>query len=214
MNKTPIEWTDYTWNPITGCLRGCEYCYARKISHRFKRSFEPTLHEDRLEEPAKLKKPSKIFVCSMGDLFGAGVDRWWRQQVFFAMDAAPQHTYQILTKCPDGYSTVVVGKRGNVWLGATATDQASWDLACEHLSQLPDSVVRWISAEPMLSYIHPRGWLPDWVVIGALTGHGFDRLAKSGHAGRCLSGRLRAARVPVFEKDSLGGGERWRRWPR
>lgn len=77
MNKTKIEWTDYTWNPITGCLHGCDYCYARKIAERFPKAFPqgfaPAFHQERLQEPIKLKKPSKIFTVSMGDMFGDGL---------------------------------------------------------------------------------------------------------------------------------------------
>ncbi len=216
--KDSIHWADYTWNPITGCLRGCNYCYARKMAHRFKRSFEPTLHPERLDEPAKLRKPSKIFVCSVSDLLGAGVKTGWIHDVIEAINAAPWHTYQILTKDPFRLQCLLKGYTPHitswpVWLGATATDQASWDMACGELSKLPTSVVRWISAEPMLAHIWPHGWMPDWVVIGGLSGHGKKAAASSAEHGRVLEDHLSLLKVPVFEKDSLGRDKPVHGWP-
>jgi protein gp37 len=104
MNRTKIDWAQYTWNPVTGCLHGCPYCYARNIARRFKdafpNGFEPTLHESRMSEPAKVKKPSHIFTCSMSDLFGKWIPDDWQQQVFRSMIEASHHTYTTLTKDP------------------------------------------------------------------------------------------------------------------
>lgn len=129
--KTKIDWCDATWNPVTGCLHGCEYCYAKRIAERFsteqkyKRPYEPvlpvptrrvrtkpepypygfkpTFHRYRLDEPQHWKKPRNIFVCSMADLFGEWVPDEWIAEVFRACDAAPQHRYLFLTKNPDRY---------------------------------------------------------------------------------------------------------------
>ena len=131
MDKTKIDWADMTWNPVTGCLHGCEYCYARKIATRFGMpqldnncyvytgkiknyddavhtgpypwGFAPTLHTYRLADPQKIKKPQNIFVCSMADLFGDWVPDEWIQTVFKACEAAPQHRYLFLTKNPKAY---------------------------------------------------------------------------------------------------------------
>lgn len=132
MNKTKIEWCDSTWNPVTGCMHGCEYCYARRIAERFGKKvpdysgypgshggihmvenkfdsnpypflFEPTFHANRLSEPQR-KKPQTIFVCSMADLFGEWVPDKWIEEVFAACERAPQHRYLFLTKNPERYA--------------------------------------------------------------------------------------------------------------
>lgn len=131
-SKTKIEWCEATWNPVTGCLHGCEYCYARRIAERFGAGksdsidgltvlneyatstrgrkepypvgFEPTFHRYRLSEPKKWPNPKTIFVCSMADLFGDWVPDKWIKEVFAACEEAPQHTYLFLTKNPKRYA--------------------------------------------------------------------------------------------------------------
>jgi len=128
-----IEWLQggATWNPVTGCLHKCPYCYAAKIAKRFGGNFtmsrasphgllelygkpenpfpdkfDPTFHRYRLDEPQKIKKPQNIFVCSMADLFGDWVPDEWIQRVFDACKAAPQHRYLFLTKNPERYNYI------------------------------------------------------------------------------------------------------------
>lgn len=151
MNKTKIEWCDSTWNPVTGCLHGCEYCYARRIAqrfsgldgvssdgllelsrrrdHAFPAGFMPTFHKYRLDEPQKAKKPQDIFVCSMADLFGAWVPERWIRQVFEACEAAPQHRYLFLTKNPGRYAELIrkgiLPSSDRYWYGATF-DHSNW----------------------------------------------------------------------------------------
>lgn len=132
MQKTKIEWCDMTFNPVTGCLNGCEYCYARRIVKRFgtrnngyepqryleldqpmrdecgkaelyPNAFHPTLHRYRLDEPSRVREPQNIFVCSMADLFGAWVPTVWITTVFDACRKAPWHNYLFLTKNPERY---------------------------------------------------------------------------------------------------------------
>lgn len=122
MNKTKIDWPglDYTWNPITGCLHGCPYCYAKKIAMRFEGHFNPTLHTERLEQPVKIKKPSKIFVGSMTDMWGDFISWSWIHTVLDVIRKTPQHEYMFLTKNPSRYKEFAAELYGlNVWLGAT-----------------------------------------------------------------------------------------------
>lgn len=171
--KTKISWCDATWNPVTGCLHGCEYCYANRIATRFggiapdkechvleERNhdargfadpypwgFAPTLHRYRLDEPTKWKKPKNIFVCSMADLMGAWVPEHWKQDVIAACKDAPQHRYLFLTKNPYGY---------NVWptmehLLEHEFDQQNFWLGCsmtghEDLSQYNGHYGRYLYA--------------------------------------------------------------------
>lgn len=136
MDKTKIEWADATWNPVTGCFHGCEYCYARGIAQRFggvkighfngqiceleepyRRAldgsinpypyeFMPTFHRYRLDQPRKWTKPRTIFVCSMADLFGEWVPIGWIAAVFDSCREAPQHRYLFLTKNPQRYQSL------------------------------------------------------------------------------------------------------------
>lgn len=134
MKNTKIDWADSTWNPVTGCLHGCEYCYARSIANRFgwhanepdinervlyempvsggrkvpyPFDFAPTFHQYRIGEPAAWTKPSTIFVCSMADLFGKWVPDEWIEAVINACLAAPQHRYLFLTKNPARYMHLI-----------------------------------------------------------------------------------------------------------
>lgn len=133
-NKTKIDWADASWNPVTGCKHGCEYCYARGIARRFgckitdmgnalavleekyytadgewnpyPYEFLPTFHKYRLKIPQTWKQPKNIFVCSMADLFGNWVPDEWIADVFNACAAAPQHRYLFLTKNPERYKDI------------------------------------------------------------------------------------------------------------
>jgi protein gp37 len=114
MNRTSIDWADYSWNPVTGCLgpygkATCPYCYAARIARRFNGpdGFKPTFHEDRLREPFDERKQGRVFVGSMTDLFGDWVSREWQEKVLRAASLAEQHTFLFLTKNPWGGSSQV-----------------------------------------------------------------------------------------------------------
>ncbi len=111
MNKTHIEWTDFTWNPVTGCQHDCWYCYVKKIRN-YDRT--PAFHPERILEPMDRKKPSKIFVCSTGDLFGTWVPDEWIAKVKKTIAYCPNHIFQLLTKNPKRYKDWVFP--GNCWL--------------------------------------------------------------------------------------------------
>ena len=198
MNRTKIEWCDYTWNPVTGCWgpggtaekpNRCSYCYAERAAQRIYFNndwgqdyemgdpFMPRFWPDRLNEPAKVKKPSRIFVCSMGDLFGEWVPSEWIYDVLVMVDKCPQHTFIFLTKNPHRYYNWQWPD--NCWVGTTITNQQDADSRIPQLFEA-DCRTIFVSAEPLSGpIIFPK--LEDispgvnsigisWLIIGAMTG--------------------------------------------
>lgn len=233
MQNSRIEWCDATWNPVTGCLHGCEYCYARRISKRFgvrlpdrsgypethsglhcleKRIegnpypylFEPTFLPFRLEEPGRKAKTQNIFVCSMADLFGSWVPDKWIAQVFDACDRAPQHRYLFLTKNVQRYTGYGVPCRKNLWYGVSVTREADMRL----LGQLPMQANTFVSLEPLLEDLHPERYDAElqrlgWIILGAETGKRTGKVVPRREWVESIVKQARAAGVPVFMKDSL-----------
>ncbi len=188
--STAIEWTDATWNPVTGCTKvspGCANCYIertpafRMTGQRFERGRIPVrLHHDRLEQPLRWRKPRRVFVVSMGDLFHEDVPDQFLRHVLMTMALSPQHTYQLLTKRPERMlaffrdpdtaelrSTLCQiwhdsGKPWrwplpNVWLGVSVENQrATWRV--EELMRTP-AAVRFLSCEPLLGPLDLSPWL-------------------------------------------------------
>lgn len=179
---TKIEWTNKSWNPITGCDKispGCKNCYAERMSHRLAgragyppapNNFKVTPHLDRLNEPDKWRKPQMIFVCSMGDLFHEDVPIEMICNVFRAARNLEQHTFQILTKRPERMYKFLTEKCGtgkfqypfaglpNIWLGVTCENQKCADERIPWLLKTP-AAVRFVSAEPLLE---PIRIAPEW----------------------------------------------------
>lgn len=155
---------------MTGCKRGCWYCYAEDMFNRFDKSFEPTFHPERLEEPYKVTKPSKIFVGSVCDLFAEWTDRDWMWKVLDAIDECPvPHNWQLLTKSPENIPIGNWACVKNIWLGATVTSKDNIANIAEIRNR--QAKVHFISFEPLLGRIENldlRGI--DWVIVGALTG--------------------------------------------
>lgn len=180
MNKTSIEWTELTWNPVTGCTPispGCAHCYAKRMAKRLAgrcgypaapNEFGVTLHPDRLQEPLKWKHPCRVFVVSMGDLFHEDVPFEYIARVYGIMVLNRQHTFQVLTKRPyrvvdfihwakDRYEFARTPPP-NIWLGVTAENQEQADKRIPVLLQIP-AAVRFVSVEPMLERIDLTCWL-------------------------------------------------------
>lgn len=179
MGETTISWTDRVWNPVTGCSPvnpACDNCYAKRMAPRLRGRFgypqdEPfavTLHPDRLSEPLELKKPQRIFVCSMGDLFHPEVPYLYALRVFTVMAMAPQHTFQVLTKRPGRmahfankllpeYSCGTIPWPSNVWAGVSIPN-ARYLPWLDVLARVP-APVRFVSLEPLLSGVDIRRWL-------------------------------------------------------
>lgn len=183
-DKTPIEWTDASWNPTTGCSHvsaGCEHCYAEALSLRFGWSSKPwtapnaavniVLHPDRLDQPLRWKRPRRIFVNSMSDLFHARVPIGFIQQVLAVMADTPQHTYQVLTKRAHRLRRIAPQLEfpSNAWIGVSLENSEHLDRV-EDLRAVP-AAVRFLSCEPLLG---PLGALDlvgiDWVIAGGESG--------------------------------------------
>jgi len=203
MNKTKIEWTDYSWNPITGCKHGCWYCYAKKLCLRFKKifpnGFEPTFYPSRLKEPYEVKKPSKIFVCSMADLFAPWTPNLWREQVFDSMLWCPvKHTFQMLTKNPENISDAIFPD--NFWFGVTDTQQSEID-KIDRLRQV-NAKVRFVSFEPLLGEVDCDLKGIQWIIIGKLTGSRKVKLDR--YWVYKIRSEAYRHNIPIFEKNNLG----------
>lgn len=175
MNKTAIEWTDFSWNPIIGCSAisdGCSRCYAASMSKRFRLPWgEPVFKPERLGQPAKVKKPSRVFVCSMSDIGHPDVDPQWRHEIYQVMQATRHHTYIILTKRPGEWLRTVPEQ---VWVGVTIENENHLDRWDVLLAMAAHNAVRFVSVEPMLAPItfcrKVKEAQPKWVIAGPETG--------------------------------------------
>lgn len=162
MSRTTIAWTESTWNPVSGCTKisaGCVNCYAERMArrlraihpHKYSNGFAVTLHPEELEKPSRWRKPRKVFVCSMGDLFHEDVPDEFLRSVFDVMRNTPQHTYQVLTKRAERMTAFAqtIEWPDNVWAGVTV-EHHDYVHRADFLRQVP-APVRFISAEPLVS---------------------------------------------------------------
>jgi len=164
-----IEWSRYTWNPVTGCKMGCKYCYAHDIAMRFNGNFEPAFHADRLDAPYNTKckagYPANVFVCSMADLFGTWVKKEWIEQVIFVVKENPQWNFLFLTKNPERYLEFQFPV--NSWLGATADIQSRAEKAIDVFNRMDKTHVHFLSCEPLLEKIKIcNAKNLQWLIIG------------------------------------------------
>lgn len=179
-----IEWTQMTWNPVTGCTKisqGCKHCYAERMAkrlramkqERYRNGFDVTLQEDLIDLPTRWKQPRVIFVNSMSDLFHKDVPLEFIQRIFATMKACPQHTFQVLTKRSDRVRDLATNLLwpSNVWMGVSVENQ---DVVhrVEDLQKVPASI-RFLSIEPLIGSV---GILPlegiHWVIVGGESGPG------------------------------------------
>jgi protein gp37 len=186
--NSTIEWTDATWNPVTGCTKitaGCDHCYAERFSERFRGvpghpfefGFDLTLRPTRLRQPLDWRRPRMIFVNSMSDLFHKDVPFTFINDVFDTMEAAHWHTYQVLTKRSSRMRDYLRRRYGDsaapshIWCGVSIED-ASATARLRHLTQAPASI-RFLSIEPLLGPIGQID-LADvaWVIVGGESGPG------------------------------------------
>lgn len=215
MNKTKIEWTDYSWNPITGCLHNCWYCYAKKMFTRFNKSFEPTFYPERLAEINKLKtKHNKIFVCSVADLFADWTNKEWTEKVLDTIRWNYDQEFQLLTKAPENLKKFNIPK--NCWVGVTCNNGKDYLNAMKYLPYV-DCKVKFLSFEPLLADIEEEGFEMDlkdinWIIIGKLTGSKKVKLEDS-WVNNILN-RAVDYKVPVFIKNNVNWKEKIQEFPK
>ncbi|MBE2245320.1 MAG: phage Gp37/Gp68 family protein [Burkholderiaceae bacterium] len=183
MAESSIEWTEHTWNPVTGCTKlspGCKHCYAETMARRLKamgavgyeHGFELTLHPERLEQPIRRKAPTTYFVNSMSDLFHEAVPDRFVDRVLDVCRRTPQHTYQVLTKRADRLPQFFASRTcpANVWLGVSVEDRKYGVPRIAHLRRVK-AAVRFLSVEPLLEDVgklNLRGI--HWVIVGGESG--------------------------------------------
>ena len=169
MDKTKIDWADYTWNPVIGCKHGCPYCYARTWAKRSGQSFEPHKSKD-WRKPYKIKEQSTIFVYSLADLFGDWVPSEWINDVIKVCRENPQHIFMFLTKNSKRYREFKFPN--NCMLGVTITSKHDLNAFYKNKGFLNYNT-SFISIEPLLGDFMGvvfNGW--DLVIVGAMTGPG------------------------------------------
>lgn len=243
MAKTKIEWATHSWNPVTGCTpvsEGCQNCYAQRMANRLRGRcgypaddpFRVTLHPERLGEPLRWRKPSRVFVCSMGDLFHPDVQPIWLSMIFNVIRECPQHTFMVLTKRPE----IALEHLGNamlqpyfglpnLWIGVTAENQQRADERIPILLQTP-AAVRFISIEPCLGPVDLSYYLPknpkkncpenilpyynshglNWVICGSETGP-LARPMKEEWV-KNIKDQCVGADVPFFYKQKIVNGQK------
>lgn len=181
-SNSHIEWTEATWNPITGCTKisaGCKNCYAERLAQRlqamgnrrYRNGFKLTLHEDIVDLPKLWRAPRTIFVNSMSDLFHRDAPLEFIQRVFETMRACPQHTFQILTKRSDRLAALAskIDWPRNVWMGVSVEDSRVLSRV-NNLREVP-AAIRFLSCEPLIGALAAID-LTDihWVIVGGESG--------------------------------------------
>ncbi len=211
MAQSSIEWTESTWNPLTGCTKispGCKFCYAERMAKRlqgmgqprYANGFKLTLHEDILELPLSWKKPQLIFVNSMSDMFHKDVPALFIKKAFDVMRRASWHQFQVLTKRSDCLLEMSpsIDWPDNVWMGVSVERQ-EYVFRIDHLRKT-GAAVKFVSLEPLLGPL-PKLDLRriDWVIVGGESGPGARPMEENWVLE--IKAQCRRARVPFFFKQ-------------
>lgn len=211
--RSSIEWTEATWNPVTGCTKvstGCDRCYAETFAERFRgvsghpyeQGFDLRFWPERLEQPLAWRRPRVVFVNSMSDLFHQRVPKQFVDRVLDTIRRTPQHTYQVLTKRPGKMASVMHQLQPdplpNLWLG-TSVENDAYIARVDLLRETP-AAVRFLSLEPLVGAVPSLDLTDvDWVIVGGESGHG----ARPMHPqwARHVRDLASAASVPFFLKQ-------------
>jgi protein gp37 len=210
-DHSQIEWTESTWNPVTGCTKispGCKNCYAERMAKRLQAMGQPNyrdgfavrMHQHVLELPLAWKRPRTVFVNSMSDLFHEDVPLEFVERVFEVMGEASRHRFQVLTKRSDRLSKLASGLkwRPNIWMGVSVESER-YLYRVDHLRSIP-AAVRFLSLEPLLGSVPDLDLSGiDWVIVGGESGPGARPMKPEWVVdirNQCLN-----ARVPFFFKQ-------------
>ncbi len=188
--KTKIEWTESTWNPISGCTkisRGCDNCYAERMAKRlqamgtkgYENGFEVTLHPEALQKPLKLKKPQMIFVNSMSDIFHDKVPNDFIFAIFEVMNKAHWHTFQVLTKRPKRLESLNKKLKwaDNIWMGVSI-ESNDYIKRADYLREC-DAKIKFLSLEPLIDSVDKLDYSGlDWIICGGESGYGAREIKK------------------------------------
>ena len=210
--RSKIEWTDHTWNPVTGCTKispGCKHCYAETLAKRLQRmgingyenGFGISLLPDRLDQPRKRKKPTIWFVNSMSDLFHPKIPFDFIEKVFATIEATAQHRYQILTKRPERMEMYFAKRSAppNAWLGTSVEDR-KYGVPRISVLQRVKANVRFLSVEPLLEDVGALNLTGiSWVIVGGESGP--RARAMKPEWARSVRDQCEAAGVPFFFKQ-------------
>lgn len=236
-DSTAIEWTDATWNPVSGCTkvsRGCDRCYAERFSerfrgvpgHAFEQGFDLRLWPERLDQPVRWRRSRRVFVNSMSDLFHKNIPRDYVRQVFDAMEGADRHQYQVLTKRSSLLRAFVNCRYTDhacpqhIWLGVSVEDRKALR-RIDHL-RTANASLRFLSVEPLLEDLGDLD-LTDihWVIVGGESGPGFRALEPDWV--RSVRDQCVEQGVPFFFKQwggirpksggNLLDGRKWSQYP-
>lgn len=232
-DRSKIEWTEATWNPVRGCSKvspGCKHCYAERFAERFRGTkghpyedgFDLRTVPEMLDQPLRWRRPRFVFTNSMSDLFHDDVPVAYIRKVFSVMEQAHQHTFQILTKRAERLVRLAPSLRWprNVWQGVSVESQA-YVGRVDLLRKVP-AAVRFLSVEPMLGPVEPDLIGIHWVIVGGESGPLARPMEKEWV--RALRDKCRTARVPFFFKQWGGvqkkkagrllDGQTWDEFPR
>ncbi|MBE3065709.1 MAG: DUF5131 family protein [Spirochaetes bacterium] len=196
MNRTKIDWADFTWNPVVGCRGVCPYCYARRMARRFhmgRSDFLPEWSERNFNRSFP-RKPSRIFVNSMSDI--SDWEPIWQSRVDMRIRQHPEHRFLALSKNPE-FIPATWWEIENLLCGASVTDQRSYDRL---ISRTPPR--NFLSIEPILGPVKPWG-IHKWIIVGAETGNRKGRVKPKKAWLEEIWLYSRVNRIPLFFKDSL-----------
>lgn len=216
MNKTKIEWTDYSINPIVGCYHNCDYCYAIKQAKRQKHrcklcyQFIPHPHLERLTQIKPTQKPKKIFIDSMWDWNSTGIKREWIESILNKIKECPQHIFQILSKRPIRYSRFKYPN--NVWLGTSiSTNSDTYRVNDLHKTNFEN--LKFASIEPIHQKINFYFSKIDWIIIGAETGNRIGKIIPKKEWIESIIENAKLEKIPIFIKDNVKWRQRIQEFP-